>query len=162
MKYRKYGLLAGGLAVTAFFLWLSTRNVKAADVGLAFRKFHWIWMLPGLVGFYYSMYLRAVRWGLLFRPHHDLKGYQVFRPLMICFAFNSILPGRVGEFARAWLVGRRKEIGVTTALATVVAERLLDAVTLLGMLAPVPDGPAADRPRPRDEYFQLHLQRRAA
>src|SRR5690606_21032548 len=49
--------------------------------------------------------------------------------------FNSILPARVGEVVRCVHIGRREKIGVATAFATVVAERILDAVTLLVLLA---------------------------
>jgi len=85
--------------------------------------------------FYLSMYLRALRWGWLFRPNHNIPGKRLFRPLMICFAFNSILPGRVGEFVRAFYVGKKERTGVPAAMATVVSERIFDGVTLLGFLA---------------------------
>lgn len=130
---KKYVMFAFGLAVTAAALWWSTRNVKLKDFINDLQNFNPWWLIPAFITFYYSMYLRAVRWGLLFRPHHDLKGYQVFRPLMLCFGFNCILPGRVGEVARAFIIG--KKTGVPTALATVVAERIIDAATLIGLLA---------------------------
>ena len=124
-----------GLLVMIVALWYSLRGVEWARFGDALRRFKLVWLVPGLAAFYYSMYLRAVRWGLLFRPHYHLSGARLFRPIMICFGFNSILPGRVGEFARAYLVGKREGTGVTTALATVLTERIFDGVTLLAMLA---------------------------
>lgn len=134
-RNRQRLVLGLGILVTVSALYLTTRGIRLAEFAEAFTRFNGWWFLPGFVLFYYSMYLRAVRWGLLFRPHYRFKGYQVLSPLMICFGFNSILPGRVGEFMRAYLVGRRKGAGIPTAMATVVAERILDAVVLLGMLA---------------------------
>lgn len=131
---KKHLMLLVGLAVTAVALWYSTRQVRLRDFLGELKQFHFIWLIPALLTFYYSMYLRAIRWGLLFRPHHNLKGYQVFRPMMVCFCFNSIFPARVGEFWRAYYVGRHEKTGIPTALATVLAERILDAMTLLGML----------------------------
>ena len=135
-KRHHKGLMLGvGCFISVYAILFSTRSVDWGAFGESFRAFRLLWLLPALLTFYTSMYLRAVRWGLLFQPHHDLKGYQVFRPLMICFAFNSILPGRVGEFVRAYVVGRERKTGMPTALATVVAERIFDGITLLALLA---------------------------
>jgi hypothetical protein len=131
---KKHLMFLVGLAVTAVALWYSTRQVRLQDFLGELKHFRSLWLIPALLTFYYSMYLRAIRWGLLFRPHHQLKGYQVFRPMMVCFGFNSIFPARVGEFWRAYYVGRHENTGIPTALATVLAERILDAMTLLGML----------------------------
>lgn len=132
---KKYLMFAVGLVITAYFLWQSTRQVKLHEFLGDLKKFQAWSLIPATLIFYYSMYLRAVRWGLLFRPHHKLTGFEVFRPMMLCFGFNCVLPGRVGEFARAWVVGTRNKTGLPTALATVVAERIIDASTLIALLA---------------------------
>ncbi len=119
------------LGLIAYF----TRNVDWAEFRAAIRGFELIWLVPGFAAFYVSMYLRATRWGLLFRPHYRISGRQAFPPLMVGFAFNSILPGRVGEFVRSFHIGRSQKTGMPTAMATVVAERILDGVTLLALLA---------------------------
>lgn len=132
--HKKAITLLVGLAISAYFLWASTRQVVLKDFLSELKNFHAWWLVPSLVVFYFSMYLRAVRWGLLFEPHHKIKGYQAFPPLMVGFGFNCILP-RVGEVARAVVVGTRYKTGIPTALATVVAERIIDAATLMGLLA---------------------------
>lgn len=124
-----------GCAISIALIAYFTRAIEWRKFGQALGGFKWWWLVPGLVTFYYSMYLRAVRWGLLFRPHYDIKGWQAFSPLMVGFAFNSILPGRVGEVVRCLHIGKSQKTGVPVALATVVAERILDGVTLLAMLA---------------------------
>lgn len=132
---KKNLMLVVGIGVTVFFLWLALRGVDFRRMLGALQSFKPLYLIPAAAAFYYSMYLRAVRWGLLFRPHHMLSGPQMFRPIMIGFAFNSVLPGRVGEFMRAWFVGRRFATGVPTALSTVAAERIFDGAVLLGLLA---------------------------
>ncbi|MCE5229688.1 flippase-like domain-containing protein [bacterium] len=124
-----------GCLISVALIGYFTRAVEWGKFASALGSFKWWWLVPGLAAFYYSMYLRAVRWGLLFKPHYDIKGWQAFAPLMVGFAFNSILPGRVGEVVRCLHIGKSQKTGVPVALATVVAERILDAVTLFGMLA---------------------------
>ncbi len=53
---------------------------------------------------------------------------------MIGFMVNNILPIRIGEFARAYLLGRRQDISKSLALATVALERLFDGYVLVLLL----------------------------
>jgi glycosyltransferase 2 family protein len=128
--------LVVGLVISAGFIWYFSRAIQWRDFVDAFARFRLVWLFPAAVCFFVSVYLRAVRWGLLFRPHHTIGGRQAFPALMIGFALNNVLPsGRVGELVRAVYMGRRFQTGIPTAFATVVAERILDALTLLVLLA---------------------------
>jgi len=84
-----------------------------------------------LVGFA----IRAVRWGVLLRP---LQQRSPFRPryaaVMIGFAANNLLPARVGEFARALTLSRLTPVSVAGSLATLLVERILDGLILVGLL----------------------------
>ena len=53
---------------------------------------------------------------------------------MIGFMANNVLPFRLGEFVRPWVLARREKLSKTTLLATVVVERAVDMLTLLGIL----------------------------
>jgi uncharacterized protein (TIRG00374 family) len=152
MKIKKHVSLAIGCLISGFAIWYTTRGVEWGEFGRVMKDYRYIWLVPALATFYFSMYLRGVRWGLLFRPNYHLNGRQLFPPIMICFAFNSILPARVGEFVRCFYVGRREKTGVPTAMATVVAERIFDGLCLLLMLAV-----AARFLDPLDENFALPI-----
>ncbi len=134
-KSKRHISLIIGCGISAMAIWYTTRHVQWSEFGRAMRDYRYIWLIPGLATFYISMYLRGVRWGLLFEPNYHLNGRRLFPPIMICFAFNSILPARVGELVRCFYVGRREKTGVPTALATVIAERIFDGLCLLLMLA---------------------------
>jgi len=64
---------------------------------------------------------------------------------MIGYITNSILPLRMGEFIRGIMLGEKINISKSTALATVVVERMIDFVSLLvvivcvGIMFPFPD-----------------------
>jgi len=82
-----------------------------------------------------SYILRTARWGWILRPAGSFPFSHLFSPLIIGFAVNNILPGRLGEFARAYLIGRKESISGSLAFATVVMERVLDGLTIVGALA---------------------------
>jgi uncharacterized protein (TIRG00374 family) len=53
---------------------------------------------------------------------------------MIGFAANNLLPARVGEIARAYVVGSREGVSRSLALATIVVERVCDGLTLVALM----------------------------
>ena len=63
---------------------------------------------------------------------------RVLPPLAIGFMVNFLLPGRAGEFLRAWLFGRREKVSTSAVFATVVVERLFDILGIICFLAPAP------------------------
>jgi len=136
MKRKHLIQLVAGLAISAAALYfLVFKNVSIKELLACFRGFRYVWLLPALAVFYFGIWLRAVRWKWLFLPRHKVSLKNATGGMFICFAFNSIFPGRVGEFARAYLIGKQEKTGFSTALGTVVSERLIDALTLLIMWA---------------------------
>lgn len=131
---QKVILIVGGL-VSAAALYFVFRNIRFEDLTAALGSFKLIWLLPSLFLFYWSMYLRGARWAWFFERPNDFNGRNLFRPLMIGFGFNCILPGRVGEPVRAYSASRDGRTTFAAALATIVTERIFDAATLLGFLA---------------------------
>lgn len=131
---KKYIGLAVGGVVSLGCLYLVFRSVNLGELWAAVKAIKPLYLIGSLIAFYWSMYLRSVRWGLLFRPDYEFSGRRLFRPTMICFAFNSILPGRVGEIVRVFYVNKREGAPFGSTLATVVSERIFDGVTILSML----------------------------
>lgn len=131
---RRQAKLIVGAAVSIIALWFVFRQVNLRELYEAVKAIDPWWLLASLALFYTSMYIRAVRWALLFRPKFRIPSRRLFPPMMIGFAFNSILPARVGEFVRAFVVGKRENTGMPTALTTVFSERIFDSVTLLSLL----------------------------
>ena len=120
-----------GVLISAVSLWWVFSGVDFGEMLASLTHVHWLALVPSLFFFYFSMYLRAVRWAVFFRPGRAFSGARLFRPVMIGFAFNCILPAHAGEAVRALYVGRREGTGTATAMATIVAERLFDILSLL-------------------------------
>lgn len=78
--------------------------------------------------------LRTARWQRLLAPTKTIPVLTLFPILIIGFALNNLLPGRPGEFARAYGLGRREGLSKTLAFATVVVERVTDGLALIAFL----------------------------
>lgn len=123
-----------GLALSVVCLGLAVRDIDPAQVGRALAGVNYVWLLPSAVAGVVSVWIKALRWRLLFYPQTGLRTSKLFSITMIGYVINSVLPARLGDPARAVLAGEAPGVSVAQALATVVVERLLDVLTLLVFL----------------------------
>lgn len=92
------------------------------------------WMLPAGLLYLMLIPLRGWRWAMLLRhvkPVHVTPATEVF---LVGFMANNVMPARLGDVARAFVLARREGIPATTSFSTVMLERLFDGVTVVGML----------------------------
>src|SRR4051812_38816214 len=79
--------------------------------------------------------IRALRWQSLLAPIGPTRYLVAFETTVIGFAANSLIPGRVGEVLRPYLLARREALNATSAFATIILERVLDLATVLMLFA---------------------------
>ncbi len=125
----KRGLkLAASLAITIAFTAWAFRDTHWSEQWASLRAAHYLWLLPYL-GFLTLIHLfRTLRWGCLlsglarvpFRPLNDASA--------IGFMMLLVLPLRLGEFARPFLIAQRTPIRRSAAMTTVVLERIIDGL----------------------------------
>ena len=82
-----------------------------------------------------TMVWRALRWQYLLEPIGHARFMPAFRTTMIGFAASAVLPARAGEVIRPYLLARQEGLSATATFATIIIERLLDAVTCVMLLA---------------------------
>lgn len=125
-------VLAAGLM--AFFLRNADLGRVCGELTAARRDL----LLAGAVFSAGSYLLRVVRWRVLLRPVGRTSFPAALRATAVGFAVNTLLPGRVGELVRPWLLARRERISSAAVFATIVIERLLDLfVICMGAAAPI-------------------------
>ena len=120
-----------GTLVSLVALYFALRNVPFYDLVNYIKTIDYIWILPSTAIVFLGFYLRTVRWQMILATNQKVKFWTAYHPLMIGFAINCILPGRVGEIARPVILNQKKDIPFTVALATVATERVLDICTLI-------------------------------
>ena len=110
------------------------QNLDWKALWRALSEVHPFWLLVTVIVLYAGIYVRALRWSLLFPEDKPVSSNHLFKPIMVGFAFNNILPsGRAGEFMRAIYVGKKQKTGVPIAFGTIVTERVFDGVTLIAL-----------------------------
>ena len=82
-----------------------------------------------------TMVLRALRWQYLLAPIGHARFWPAFRATIIGFAASAVLPARAGEVIRPYFLARHEGLSTAATFATIIIERLLDAVTCVVLLA---------------------------
>ena len=127
---RTVAVLALAVGLMAFFL----RGADLERVAAAVRGARWDLLGAAFVVTCASYAVRAIRWCRLLRPLGPVRFRVALRATVMGFAASAILPGRVGELLRPYVLARREGLSASAALATIVLERLLDVIGVLALL----------------------------
>jgi glycosyltransferase 2 family protein len=135
MKNRRTLRLVIPFAVSGAMLCLlayGMRN-KASELPRAIAGADW-WLIAPAIGLYFvAVWVRSARWGVLL-PEHSVRISVLFRALILGFTVNNLLPLRVGDPARAYLLARWCSIPYGTTIASLIVERVLDGLSLAFLL----------------------------
>lgn len=129
---RKWLKINISILISLFFLYLASRK---ADLLQSLE------VIKGADPFYLSLtaavavltiLIRAYRWRYFFNSPPRLN--SLFSATSIGLMVNNLLPARVGEFVRAYMLGMLTEISKSASFGTVVLERVFDVFTVLLIL----------------------------
>jgi uncharacterized protein (TIRG00374 family) len=117
-----------GLAVSALALWLTLRGKDLGAIWGAMRQADYRYLAPYL-GILALIHLcRTVRWGILLEPVAKVPFARLNAVAAVGFMALVVLPFRIGEFARPYLVADRPRLRVSAALSSIVVERVVDGI----------------------------------
>ena len=77
-----------------------------------------------------SVWLRGVRWKFLFPEKNSPSISSLYKAEMIGYFGNNVLPLRLGELLRSYIVGKEHSLSKSFVFGTVILERLMDTIAL--------------------------------
>jgi uncharacterized protein (TIRG00374 family) len=119
-----------------FIFWLIYKDQDIERIKLVLKnEVNYFWIVVSLFIGLISHISRTLRWGLMIEPiGHKPRFVNTFMAVMIGYLMNMAFP-RMGEISRCGVLARYEKISFTKLFGTVVAERLIDVVSLLILLA---------------------------
>jgi len=121
-----------GVVISLVCLVLVLWNVDFREVFTSLRRANYVWLVPASLPLVATIACKVFRWQLLFPGDHSaLRRRNLLSALMISYALNTILPARLGEVARAYVIGESERLSKSLAFSTIVVEKVLDVLTLL-------------------------------
>jgi uncharacterized protein (TIRG00374 family) len=119
------------LALIALF----ARNVDWGEAAGTIGRSNPLLVGCALAVYYATFPLRAARWARLLREGGASVGWRdLLRILFLGWFVNSLVPAKLGDLYRSYLVKRRFGISLSRTVGVVVAERLLDLIVVFGLL----------------------------
>jgi glycosyltransferase 2 family protein len=120
-----------GVLSSTIFLTLALQQVDWARTMATLRGVNWALVSLGIGATVAPIVIFAFRWRLLLSSTAELSVKDTFSYIMIGYLANIVFPLRMGEVARAVLLGRRHGIKASVVFGSVVLERTLDVLTIL-------------------------------
>ncbi len=143
LKRHKGKLVASFIITLGIWYTLHKGGLKIVPEGGDFRGVKW-WVVPiYFVTLAVFAWFRSVRWRFLLAGVADVSKRKLFAVSSVGFAAILIMPFRIGEFVRPYMIRTRPEdrrpgertITMTAATSSVVAERVIDGLYLSVVLA---------------------------
>lgn len=118
-----------------FIFWLIYKDQDIERIKSVLKnEVNYFWVFISLIIGLISHISRTLRWGLMIEPiSHKPRFINTFLSVMVGYLMNMALP-RMGEISRCGVLSRYEKISFSKLFGTVVAERLIDVLSLLVLL----------------------------
>ncbi|MEE9555396.1 MAG: lysylphosphatidylglycerol synthase transmembrane domain-containing protein [candidate division Zixibacteria bacterium] len=125
-----------GFSVSAVILYLFFRNFDLSEAMTTVSRANWIYIVLAFFVYYISLPLRGGRWGKLLKPAGHTIGYgPLSRYYFLSWFANALLPARIGDIYRAYLLKKNKGVSVSLSLGVLFSERVFDLVVIAALTA---------------------------
>ena len=110
--FRSRQFLVGILVSIVFLAWALSNEDLGKIAGAIGGANYWA-LLPALALYFLGVWVRAVRWRVLLRPiAPKVSPAKTFEVVVIGYMANDVLPARIGELVRAYVLSRREGVPV--------------------------------------------------
>lgn len=122
-----------GIVLSIIFLYFSFRGVEYEKILQSLSGMQYSYLLPAILLFLSLSFLRSLRWGIILSPIKHIKQKKLFPISCIGFMSVVLLPMRIGELMRPWMISSKKLAPFSSVLATIFVERVFDSLTIVGI-----------------------------
>jgi uncharacterized protein (TIRG00374 family) len=123
-----------GMVISAVFLYLAFREINYVTLWGTLQAIRLWWLIPGLAIYFIGVLVRTWRWQYLLKPLKKISIKTLFPIINIGYMGNNVFPLRMGEVLRSVVLKRREDVSISGSLATIVVERIFDAVVIVGFV----------------------------
>ena len=131
MRTHLWRKLALSLAVSGGFLYLAFRNVPLGDLSTALGRVRIGWLGLAITVSVVLMVARTWRWQLELQPLEHVPLGRLWIVTAIAYLAINLMPVRLGEVVRPWLLSRRSSLTFSNVVGSLVVEKTMDSVVIL-------------------------------
>lgn len=131
-KLPSWAVQAIGYGVSAACLAWVLHGYQFDDLIPAIRTLDWWWVAIAVLCELSVYVVQGFRWNTLLEPVAKLPLWRTVQSIYIGLFANEVLPLRVGELIRCYLLGHWNDLNLSVAFASAAVERLIDGFWMLG------------------------------
>jgi uncharacterized protein (TIRG00374 family) len=132
------------IAIIALVLFAQKININPKLTWAAMRNANIYFVFAAFIIYYLSFPIRTVRWRILLENvgYTEANGihlpnfWKLLEIIYVSWFANVIVPAKLGDLYRAYLLRREAGLPASRTFGTVLAERLLDLIVLLLLFIP--------------------------
>tara|TARA_B100000315_G_C14547273_1_gene573877 strand:+ start:676 stop:1665 length:990 start_codon:yes stop_codon:yes gene_type:complete len=122
-----------GIIISAGGIYWAFKDFQFVEFTDSIQKVNYLYFVLTTLLLWGSVWFRGLRWRYLFRLDALPTTTSLYQAEMIGYFGNNIMPLRLGELLRAYLIGRELNISKIYVFGTVILERILDMVSLVAL-----------------------------
>ena len=127
---------AAALLLAAVALGLAVRQVPLQDAIVSLQRVSPLPLLLALAILAAALWTKVRRWSLLLRPRQPLPRQSLpqralWNALLIGYLGNVVLPARLGEVVRGYILAEQLRLPLSSVLATIGVEKVLDVGAIM-------------------------------
>jgi uncharacterized membrane protein YbhN (UPF0104 family) len=131
-------LRIASIVTVVVLLGFFVRNIEWHMLGHALRNAAIGPLLVSSALYFVCLFGKALSWRIMLEPDNVVPMGRLYRYTIAAFAASVLTPARAGELLRIWALKKRDGVPACDSAAAALGEKLLLAVTLLLVCAPVP------------------------
>jgi len=125
-----------GIVISLAGIYWAFKDFNFIDFKRSIQQIDSVYFLFATIFLWGSVWLRGLRWKWLFKESSSPSVSSLYRAELIGYFGNNVLPLRLGELLRTYIVGKENNFSKSFVFGTVVLERLMDmlALTFFGII----------------------------
>ena len=128
-KYKTIIQVIIGIVISIICLYFAFRGIDIKESIEIVKNINIPYFIISLVLSVIIIALRGLRWECFIPLKKPIKKRTVVMATYIGYMGNNILPAKLGEVARAYILGMKENVSKSALIASVVTERLFDVIT---------------------------------
>jgi uncharacterized protein (TIRG00374 family) len=126
-----------GIGLGIVLIYFSVQGIDFNETLTHLKKVHLGYAGLSLFFIILMQALRSYRWGVILQPMEKISQFTLFAVTSVGFLAIAAIPARIGELARPYLIAKKSSIKMSSALGTIIVERVLDSLVVLTMTVAV-------------------------
>lgn len=126
-----------GIGISILLIWLIFRGTNWSEFLKSIQNINYYILIVAMALLVSSVWIRAIRWRILISKVGDVTTKDLFKATMVGNMGNNILPLKMGELLRAYVISKKQNIIFSGAFSSLVVERIVDLISFILIISAV-------------------------